>query len=66
MIHEMFRMSADDGLTMTLHPAVYRNHHPQSFADFGADVGCDIPLATIEATRSLQPALAPFRGPTPT
>lgn len=59
MIHEMFRMSADDGLTMTLHPAVYRNHHPQSFADFGADVGCDIPLQ-IEATRSLQPALAHF------
>ncbi|WP_299520750.1 glucuronate isomerase [uncultured Serinicoccus sp.] len=57
MVGEMVRMAADDGLTMTLHPAVHRNHHAGTHRDFGADVGADIPLA-VEVTRALQPALS--------
>lgn len=57
------RMAADDGLVMTLHPGVYRNHHTSTFAAFGADVGCDIPMS-VEFTRALQPMLAAF-GTTP-
>ena len=36
MVLEMARMSCDDGLVMTLHPGVQRNHHPATFAGFGA------------------------------
>lgn len=59
LLTDQIRMATQDGLTMTLHPAVYRNHDPQAFADFGADVGCDIPIL-VEVTRALQPALAQF------
>lgn len=58
------RMAADDGLVMTLHPAVARNHHPGTFDRYGADVGCDIPYQ-VEFTRALQPVLARF-GTNPT
>ena len=53
------RMAADDGLVMTLHPAVYRNHHTPTFEAYGADVGCDIPMA-VEFTKALQPMLEAF------
>jgi glucuronate isomerase len=53
------RMAADDGLVMTLHPAVHRNHHTPTFERYGADVGCDIPLA-VEFTSAVQPMLAAF------
>lgn len=56
MLLEMARMSCDDGLVMTLHPAVYRNHHPATFTRYGADTGHDIPIA-VEFTRALQPLL---------
>ena len=56
LLLEMARMSVDDGLVMTLHPGVYRNHHTPTFDRFGADVGCDIPVA-MEFTRALQPLL---------
>ena len=56
MVLEMARMSCDDGLVMTLHPGVQRNHHPASFARYGADTGHDIPVA-VEYTRALQPLL---------
>jgi len=56
LLLEMARMSVDDGLVMTLHPGVYRNHHTPTFERFGADVGCDIPIA-MEFTRALQPLL---------
>lgn len=59
MVSEMARMSHEDGLTMTLHPAVARNHHPQTFERFGADVGADIPTG-VEATRALQPLLSAY------
>jgi glucuronate isomerase len=53
------RMAADDGLVMTLHPGVFRNHHTPTFETYGADVGCDIPTA-VEFTGALQPVLAAF------
>ena len=53
------RMAADDGLVMTLHPGVFRNHHTPTAAQFGADVGADIPT-DVEFTRALQPMLAAF------
>ncbi len=59
MLTEMARMAADDGLTMTLHPAVARNHDAATFAAYGADVGADVPIS-VEATRALQPMLTRF------
>lgn len=56
MVSEMARMASDDGLTMTLHPAVYRNHHQATFEQFGPDVGGDIPLS-VEVVNSLHPLL---------
>ncbi len=56
MLLEMARMSCDDGLVMTVHPGVYRNHHPATLAAFGGDTGHDIPVAT-EYTNALQPLL---------
>lgn len=59
LVTEMARMACDDGLTMTLHPAVYRNHHAETLARFGADVGADIPFS-VEGTRALQPMLSTY------
>jgi glucuronate isomerase len=59
MLLEMARMSCDDGLVMTLHPAVRRNHHRTTFEKFGADVGADIPLR-VEFTDALRPLLDRF------
>ena len=33
------RMASEDGLTMTVHPAVHRNHDTSAFRRFGADIG---------------------------
>ena len=59
LMFEQARMAADDGLVMTLHPAVFRNHHPGTFERYGADVGGDIPMS-VEFTRAVQPMLAAF------
>jgi glucuronate isomerase len=56
MLLEMARMSCDDGLVMTLHPAVRRNHHGPTYEKFGADVGADIPIR-VEFTDALRPLL---------
>lgn len=56
---EMARMASEDGLVMTLHPAVARNHHQATFERFGADVGGDIPVA-IEVVEALRPMLNAF------
>ena len=53
------RMAADDGLVMTMHPAVHRNHHPGSFNSYGADIGADIPMQ-VEFTNAVAPMLAAF------
>ena len=59
MLGEMARMSCEDGLVMTLHPAVRRNHHPATFEQFGPDTGNDIPVQA-EFTRALAPTLARY------
>jgi glucuronate isomerase len=59
MLGEMARMSCEDGLVMTLHPGVRRNHHRPTFERFGADTGHDIPIR-IEFTDALRPALEKY------
>ncbi|WP_258724881.1 glucuronate isomerase [Cellulomonas sp. NS3] len=59
LMFQMARMASEDGLVMTLHPAVHRNHHAPTFDRYGADVGADIPLA-VEFTDALQPVLSAF------
>jgi glucuronate isomerase len=59
MLFEMARLSLEDGLVMQLHSGSLRNHHPGLFAQFGANIGADIPLAT-EYTRALRPLLERF------
>jgi glucuronate isomerase len=59
MLLEMARMSCDDGLVMTLHPGVRRNHHRPTWERYGADVGADIPVR-VEFTDALRPLLERF------
>lgn len=59
LVFAQARMAADDGLVMTIHPAVHRNHHTPTFETYGADVGCDIPTS-VEFTNAVQPMLAAF------
>jgi len=59
MLLEMARMSVDDGLVMTIHAGVLRNHHRPTFERFGADTGHDIPVAT-EWVHNLRPLLERF------
>jgi len=56
MLCEMARMSCEDGLVMTLHPGVRRNHHRPTFERFGPDTGHDIPIR-VEFTDALRPLL---------
>lgn len=59
MTYRFAEMAQEDGLVMTLHPGVYRNHSTSAFERFGADVGADIPFR-IEYTNGLQPLLSDF------
>ena len=59
MLMEMARMSIDDGLVMQMHVGSFRNHNAGVFDRFGADKGCDIPIAS-EFTRNLRPLLAKY------
>jgi len=59
MLLEMARMSCDDGLVMTLHPGVRRNHSRPTLASFGPDTGHDIPLRG-DFTDPLRPLLERF------
>jgi glucuronate isomerase len=56
LVSEMARMACDDGLVMTLHPGVRRNHHLPTFEMYGTDVGTDIPVQ-MEFTEALRPML---------
>jgi glucuronate isomerase len=56
LMSEMARMACEDGLVMTIHPGVRRNHHLPTFERYGADVGTDIPVA-VEFTDALRPML---------
>jgi glucuronate isomerase len=55
----MAEMSVEDGLVMTLHPGVLRNHSSRTLARFGPDTGHDIPVATT-FTDDLRPLLERF------
>lgn len=59
LLVESARMSVEDGLVMTLHPGVHRNHHTPTFQRFGADVGADLPVG-VEFTRPLAHLLNRF------
>ncbi|BCW69443.1 glucuronate isomerase [Arthrobacter sp. NicSoilB8] len=59
MMYQMARMSVEDGLVMTIHPGSYRNHHTDTFNQYGADTGHDIPFA-IDYTESIRPLLQDF------
>ena len=59
MLLEMAHLSTQDGLTMTLHPGVRRNHHGPTAARFGPDTGHDIPLPGA-FTDHLRPLLERF------
>ena len=59
MLAESARMSASDGLVMTIHAGVLRNHSSATFAKFGADTGHDIPVAA-EFTNNLRPLLEAY------
>jgi glucuronate isomerase len=59
MLLEMARMSVDDGLVMTIHAGVQRNHHTATLQRFGPDTGHDLPVTT-EWVRNLRPLLQRF------
>jgi glucuronate isomerase len=59
MLLEMARMSVDDGLVMTVHPGVFRNHNTDTFTRFGPDTGHDIP-ATTTYVDSIRPLLEKY------
>ena len=56
MLTEMAGMSAEDGLTMQLHPGSVRNYNEKVYRKFGRDKGADIPSPT-EYVRGLRPLL---------
>lgn len=59
MLLQMARMSVDDGLVMTIHPGVVRNHSTATAGRWGPDTGHDIPVATTY-TQNLRPLLEKF------
>ncbi|GAA5092479.1 glucuronate isomerase [Microbacterium yannicii] len=59
MLLQMARMSVDDGLVMTVHAGVVRNHSTATFRRFGADTGHDFPRRT-DFVRGLRPLLERF------
>jgi glucuronate isomerase len=59
MLVEMARMSTEDGLVMTVHAGVLRNHSTATFNSFGADTGHDIPVKA-EFTENLRPLLEKY------
>ena len=59
MIAEMIRMSCDDGLTVTLHVGVHRNHSISTLEQFGPDTGHDLPIRA-EFVKNLHPVLNRF------
>lgn len=56
MLLQMASMSVDDGLVMTVHAGVLRNHHTPTLRSFGPDTGHDIPVTT-DFVRGLRPLL---------
>jgi glucuronate isomerase len=59
MLLQMARMSVDDGLVMTVHAGVLRNHSTATYERFGPDTGHDLPIPT-DFVRGLRPLLERF------
>ncbi|MYD11904.1 MAG: glucuronate isomerase [Chloroflexi bacterium] len=59
MLVEMARMSSEDGLVMQLHIGAWRNHNWEIYAQYGPDMGADIPIRG-EFTKNLKPLLDRF------
>ncbi|WP_258064019.1 MULTISPECIES: glucuronate isomerase [unclassified Pseudoclavibacter] len=59
MLLRMAQLSVEDGLVMTVHAGVVRNHSTQTHRLFGADTGHDIPRQT-DFVRGLRPLLERF------
>jgi len=59
MLFEFARMSVEDGLTMQLHPGSLRDYDAAVFANWGPDVGYDIPVA-MNYSHCLRPLLEAF------
>ena len=56
LLLQMARMSVADGLVMTVHPGVRRDHHTETWRRYGPDKGHDIPIRA-EFTDNLRPLL---------
>ncbi|MDF7666113.1 glucuronate isomerase [Bifidobacterium sp. ESL0745] len=56
LFNDQARLAQEDGLVMTVHPAIARNYDATAFANYGADVGGDIP-ARAEYVEALRPLL---------
>jgi len=59
MLFQMARMSVEDGLVMTVHAGVLRNHSTSTLRTYGPDTGHDIPVP-VDFTRGLRPLLEAF------
>jgi len=59
MLLQLAGMSVDDGLVLTIHAGVFRNHSTATFDRFGPDTGHDIPVP-VTFTRELRPLLDRF------
>lgn len=59
MLHEMARMSAEDGLVMQMHAGSLRDHDGPVYRRFGPDAGADIPVRA-DWTRGLRELLGDF------
>lgn len=59
MLLQMARMSVEDGLVMTVHAGVVRNHSSRTFRRHGPDTGHDFPRQT-DVVRGLRPLLERF------
>jgi glucuronate isomerase len=59
MLLQLAAMSVEDGLVMTLHAGVLRNHSTATYRAFGPDAGADIPVRA-SFTRELRPLLERF------
>lgn len=59
MLFQMARMSVDDGLVMTIHAGVLRNHDRPTFETHGPDMGNDLPVTT-HFVEPLRPLLQKF------
>jgi len=59
MLTQMARMSCEDGLVMTLHAGVFRNHSSETHASYGPDTGHDIPVQ-VEFVNNIRPMLEAY------